>query len=82
MQPWRDVKSTFRKKSCKVLKMRWKGKEFNATFKGTREEAIQFLKDKNKWVGRTVTFLYIGLTGLGTPNYARMDINNCVKGDR
>lgn len=66
----------------KVLKMRWKGKEFNATFKGTREEAIQFLKDKNKWVGRTVTFLYIGLTGLGTPNYARMDINNCVKGDR
>jgi DNA ligase-1 len=66
----------------KVLKMHWKGKEFNATFKGTREEAIQFLKEKKKWIGRTVTFLYIGLTGLGTPNYARVDIKNCVKGDR
>jgi DNA ligase-1 len=66
----------------KVIKLRWKGKEFDSTFKGTREEAIQFLKDKKKWVGRTVTFLYNGLTGLGTPNYARVDIKNCVKGDR
>lgn len=66
----------------KVIKLRWKGKEFDATFKGTREEAAQFLKDRSKWVGRTVTFLYNGLTGLGTPNYARVDLKNCVKGDR
>lgn len=33
-------------------------------------------------IDRTVTFLYNGLTGLGTPNYARMDIKNCFKGDR
>lgn len=66
----------------KVIKLRWKGKEFDATFKGSREEAVQFLKDKKKWVGKTVTFLYNGLTGLGTPNYARVDIKNCVKGDR
>jgi ATP-dependent DNA ligase len=66
----------------KVIKLRWKGKEFDATFKGTHEEAVQFLRDKKKWVGRTVTFLYNGLTGLGTPNYARVDIKNCVKGDR
>jgi DNA ligase-1 len=66
----------------KVIKLRWNGKEFDATFKGTREEAVQFLKDKKKWVGKTVTFLYNGLTGLGTPNYARVDIRNCIKGDR
>lgn len=66
----------------KVIKLRWKGKEFDATFKGTREEAVQFLRDKKKWVGTTVTFLYNGLTGLGTPNYARVDIKNCAKGDR
>lgn len=65
----------------KVIKLRWNGKEFDATFKGTREEAVQFLKDRNKWIGRSVTFLYNGLTGLGTPNYARVDINNCVRAD-
>lgn len=66
----------------KVIRLRWNGREFDATFKGSREEAIQFLKEKKKWLGRTVTFLYNGLTGLGTPNYARMDIKNCFKGDR
>jgi ATP-dependent DNA ligase len=66
----------------KVIKLRWKGEEFDATFKGSREEATQFLKDKKKWIGKTVTFLYNGFTGLGTPNYARMDIKNCLKGDR
>ena len=66
----------------KVIKLSWKSKEFDATFKGTREEAVQFLKDKKKWVGKTVTFLYNGLTGLGTPNYARVDIRNCTKGDQ
>ena len=65
----------------KVIKLRWKGREFDATFKGTREEATEFLKERKKWVGRTVTFLYNGLTGLGTPNYARVDIRNCIKGD-
>jgi len=66
----------------KVIKLRWKGREFDATFKGTRDEAAQFLEDRSKWVGKTVTFLYNGLTGLGTPNYARVDIRNCIKGDR
>ena len=28
------------------------------------------------------TQLENGLTGLGTPNYARVDIKNCFKGDR
>jgi len=68
--------------SGKTMTLLWNNQEFDATFKGTYEQAVQFLKDQDKWIGKTVTFLYNGLTGLGTPNYARVDINNCVKGDR
>ena len=66
----------------KIITLKWKDKTFDATFKGTYEQATLFLKEKNKWIGKKVTFLYNGLTGLGTPNYARVDINNCIKGDR
>lgn len=66
----------------KVIRLRWKDREFDATFKGTQAEATQFLKDRAKWVGKKVAFLYNGLTGLGTPNYARVDIKNCAKNDR
>lgn len=68
--------------SGKTITLKWGDKVFDASFKGTYEQAVQFLKDKNKWIGKTVTFLYNGLTGLGTPNFARVDINNCIKGDR
>lgn len=68
--------------SGKTITLKWNDKIFDASFKGTYEQAVQFLKDKDKWIGKTVTFLYNGLTGLGTPNFARIDINNCVKGDR
>jgi DNA ligase-1 len=68
--------------SGKTITLKWGDKVFDASFKGTYEQAVQFLKDKNQWIGKTVTFLYNGLTGLGTPNFARIDINNCVKGDR
>jgi DNA ligase-1 len=63
----------------KVISLRWQGLTFDATFKGTYEEGKQFLKDKNAWIGKEVTFLYNGLTGLGVPNYARVDIQNCLK---
>ena len=63
----------------KRITLNWNGKEFDATFKGSHEEATQFLIDKDKWIGRTVTFLYMGLTSFGIPNYARVDYNNCVK---
>lgn len=66
----------------KIITLKWNGKTFDATFKGTYEEGVEFLKNKKKWIGKTVTFLYNGLTGLGTPNYARVDYNNCIKGDR
>lgn len=68
--------------SGKSITLQWGDQVFDASFKGTYEQAVQFLKDKDQWIGKTVTFLYNGLTGLGTPNFARIDINNCVKGDR
>ena len=51
----------------------------DATFKGTMEDCAQFLVDRDKWIGREVTFLYNGLTGLGSPNYSRVDFKNCLK---
>lgn len=66
----------------KTITLQWDNKTFDATFKGSHEQAMAFLLNRDEWIGKTVTFLYNGLTGLGTPNYARVDINNCVKGDR
>jgi DNA ligase-1 len=66
-------------KTGKVVKLKWKDKIFDATLRGSYEEALQFLKDKEKWIGREVTFLYNSLTGLGIPNYARVDYANCIK---
>jgi ATP-dependent DNA ligase len=63
----------------KVITLRWNDKIFDASFKGTMGECTQFLKDKEQWIAKEVTFLYNGLTGLGTPNFARVDYNNCLK---
>jgi ATP-dependent DNA ligase len=62
--------------------LKWKGKEFEATFMGAVETRQQILKEADKWIGQTVTFLYNGLTGLGTPNYARIDPDNCFQGKK
>lgn len=62
--------------------LKWNDKEFDAVFKGSYERRAAILKEKNKWVGKEVTFLYMGLTGLGTPNYARIDPENCLHVDR
>lgn len=63
----------------KVITLKWKGSTFDSTLKGTFEQGVEFLKNKDWWIGKTVTFLYSGFTGLGVPNYARIDINNCIK---
>jgi ATP-dependent DNA ligase len=63
----------------KRITLNWNGKIFDATLKGSYEEAREFLQNKHKYIGREVEFLYMGLTGLGTPNYARVDYNNCFK---
>jgi DNA ligase-1 len=63
----------------KVITLNWNGIIFDASFKGSYSESAEFLRNKGSWIGKTVTFLYNGLTGLGTPNFARVDINNCLK---
>lgn len=62
--------------------LRWNGMEFDATFMGAVETRQQILKETDKWVGQEVTFLYNGLTGKGTPNYARIDPDNCFQGKK
>lgn len=62
--------------------LNWQGKVFDAVFKGSYEKRADILKDKKSWIGKEVTFLYMGLTGLGTPNFARVDPDNCFKNDR
>lgn len=68
--------------TAKTATLDWNGKVFDATFKGTQDQLRDVLKNKNNWVGKVVTFLYNDTTGLGTPNFARIDVDNCFKGDR
>lgn len=65
-----------------VVTLKWKGKEFDAVFKGNYETRAEILKNKNDWIGKEVTFLYMDFTGLGTPNFARIDPKNCFKTDK
>lgn len=67
--------------TAKTATINWNGNEFDATFKGSYEELQEVLKNQKQWCGKKVTFLYFGLTGKGIPNSARIDINNCFKGD-
>lgn len=62
--------------------IKWKDKQFDATFKGSQETRRDILKNQDKWVGQEVTFCYNGLTGLGTPNYANIDPDNCFQGKK
>jgi len=71
------------KNKAKIITVKGdKGLIFDATFKGSMEDATQCLKEKAKWIGRKVTINYFGFTGLGTPNYAQFNYRNCIKGDR
>ena len=65
-----------------VITLKWKGKVFDGTFKGNYETRVKILKDKKSWIGKEVTFLFMGLTGLGTPNFAHVDPANCFKIDK
>jgi len=65
-----------------IVTIKWEGKIFDGTFKGDFETRVEILKNKKEWIGKEVTFLYVGLTGLGTPNYARVDPDNCFKTDK
>ena len=65
-----------------IVTLKWKGKTFDGTFKGDYDVRVEILKNKKEWIGKEVTFLYVGFTGLGTPNYARIDPDNCFKTDK
>lgn len=58
--------------------------EFDATFMGTVETRQEILKNPKDWVGKTVTFLYEGLTGKvpRKPNYGRINPYNCFSMDK
>ena len=62
--------------------LRWKNKEFDATFKRSQETRRDILKNASDWIGKEVTFCYNGVTGLGTPNYANIDPDNCFQGKK
>jgi DNA ligase-1 len=62
---------------AKTATLLWNGKKFDATFKGSYAELKVVLNNPQDWIDHNLTFLYNGLTGLGTPNYARIDIHNC-----
>lgn len=68
--------------TAKNALIEWKGKQFEGVFMGTHEVREQILKERKKWIGKSVTFIYIGLTGKGIPNYARINPTNCFKNDR
>lgn len=64
---------------AKIIGLRMEdGREFNAAFKGTREEALECLTNKEKYIGRMARIQYNGLTGLGKgiPNFAQFPYNN------
>lgn len=52
---------------------------FDATFKGTMEQAIECLKEKDKWIGKKVTICYNGKTAFGVPNFAQFEYSNAIK---
>lgn len=64
---------------CKTFTVSWNGKVFDASLKGTMEQAVEIWNNKDRWIGREVTFLYNDLTGYSVPNFARIDYNNCFK---
>lgn len=64
-------------KVAKLATVKWKDRIFDVTIVGKLEECGEVLKNKESWIGKKVTFKYMGLTGLGTPNFGRIDIKNC-----
>jgi hypothetical protein len=67
---------------AKIITVKMKnGKIFDATFKGNMLDAALCLKEKDEWIGREVTIQFNGITGLGCPQYAQFDYQNCLRAD-
>ncbi len=50
---------------------------FDATFMGEVPDRENILVNEDQWVGKKVKFFYNGVTGLGIPNYARINPEDC-----
>lgn len=69
--------------SIKTATVVWDGKEFEATFMGKYEQGVERLKNPGEWLGKVVEILHIGISPKNfVPNSARIDPDNCFKGDR
>ena len=67
--------------TAKTATIKWNGKVFDATFTGTYEQGVERLKNKKDWEGKSITFMYMNTTGLGVPNYPRINPDNCFRAD-
>lgn len=61
---------------AKTATINWNGKIFDATFLGSQAELKNVWNNKNKYLNKQIKFKYNGLTGLGIPNFARIDLKN------
>lgn len=66
---------------AKTSSIKWNDKVFKATWMGKENVGVNILKNKADWIGKTITFKYTHLTGLGVPQYARIDPLNCLRAD-
>lgn len=66
-------------KCYKTATIVWKDKIFDATFKGSLPECTKI--NPKDFLDKQVTFLYNGINGKGTPNFARIDVKNCFRAD-
>jgi DNA ligase-1 len=57
------------------------GRKFNGSFKGTMEEAADFLANKHIYIGKKYTCYFNGFTGYQIPNYARFDYLQSVRAE-
>lgn len=64
-----------------IVKMK-DGRTFGCGMKGETTQFQEVLRNKQNYIGLTVTIKYNGFTGKGIPNYGQFDCNNYNKGDR
>jgi DNA ligase 1 len=62
--------------TAKTATLLWKNKKFPATFLGSIPYLKAVFEDQHKYINNTIKFKHNGLTGLGTPNFARIDLEN------
>lgn len=65
------------KGAATIATIKWNNIEFDCVFTGDYETRKDILKNKKDWLNREITFNFMGKTGLGVPNYGRINPKNC-----